>query len=446
MFEVEVPQWVDHRQHLHSIVRAALDAVDPFEAVHRFLQLRNKTLFIGHKEVGLSEDSRVFVVGAGKAGVAMARAVEDILGEYIKDGIVSVPNLPTEPLSRIRLEQGGHPLPSEGSIEAGRQMKALLDGCSEKDLVLVLISGGGSALLELPIEGLQLSDLQEVNDLLIKSGAPIQDVNVVRRQLSLIKGGGLGRLAAPAQTLALILSDVVGDRLEAIASGPTTSSMTSVRDTWDVLERYNLTTRIPDNVRTVLKNFPGEEKDQTVDNISNVDNSIIGSNEIAAQASVAQAEKMGFRTMLLTTKVQGEARKVGRIIAKLMKAVEIPLKEPTLPICFVLGGETTVTVRGEGIGGRNQELALAAALELEGIPNVAMMTLATDGIDGPTTAAGAIVTGNTIPRARSLNLDGNSFLLKNDSHSFFDALGDAVTLGSTGTNVNDLIFCLVYTV
>jgi hydroxypyruvate reductase len=427
------------------MLRAALDSVDPFEAVHQIMKLRNNTLFIGKRRINLTEDIRVFVVGAGKAGIAMAKAVEEILGDYIRSGIISVPHLPAEPLSTIQFKQGGHPLPSEGSIEAGVQIETLLSGCSEKDLVLVLISGGGSALLELPMEGLSLSDLQLVNDLLIKSGAPIHDINAVRRQLSLIKGGGMARLAAPAQTFALILSDVVGDRLEAIASGPTTFSTTSVRDVWEILERYNLISKIPDNVKYVLKKLPLKERDQTADKVGSVENFIIGSNEIAARASVDQAEELGFRAMLLTTSVQGEAREVGRIIAKLVKSVELSPTDKTSPICIVLGGETTVTVRGEGVGGRNQELALAAALELEGVPNAAMMTLATDGVDGPTTAAGAVVTGNTIPKARSLDLNGRAFLLNNDSHSFFDALGDAVTLGSTGTNVNDLIFCLVYT-
>jgi glycerate 2-kinase len=436
------PRWRDRRHHLHAIAQTALAAVDPFNAVTRYLQLKDNLLTIGLKTFVMEKDFRIYVVGAGKAGVAMASAVEQILEKRISGSLVSVPNLPTEEFSVIHFCQGGHPLPTAGSIQAGEQIKDLLKDVREKDLVLVLISGGGSALLELPLEGLRLSDLQNVNDLLIKSGAPIQDINIVRRQLSMIKGGGLARMASPAHIVALILSDVVGDSLEAIASGLTTTSTTDVNDVWDVLKRYKLASKLPENVKNALElsietreEFHGQRR-------TDITNIIIGSNEMAAKAAVGHAKELGFSGILLTTRVQGEAKEVGRYIGSLVKAVKIP--ENGSPLCIVLGGETTVTVQGIGVGGRNQELALATALELENVPNVAVMTFATDGIDGPTPSAGAIVDGRTISKARSLDLDGESFLMNNDSHTFFKEIGDAVALGPTGTNVNDLVFCLIY--
>jgi glycerate 2-kinase len=435
---IPIPQWIDYRRHLRSIARAAIEAVDPYDAVTHHLKLNGDELVIGEYEYYLEEGTRIFVVGAGKAGITMARAVEDILGERIWAGVVSVPDLPSVSLQTIKLISGGHPLPTEGSIEAGKQIRDLLADVCEKDLVLVLISGGGSALLELPKDGLQLSDLQKVNDLLLKSGAPIQDVNIVRRQLSMIKGGGLARLAAPANIFTLILSDVIGDQLESIASGPTIPGPSNVMD---VYERYKLHSRIPGNVIRILEDTKGIEISKSSDGVAEIENIIIGSNTIAAQAAVDKARELGFQALLITTLLQGEAREVGKLIAALIKAVKIL---PSNPICMVLGGETTVTVKGNGVGGRNQELALSTAMELEGVSEVAMMTLATDGIDGPTPSAGAIVDGQTISKALSLDLDAYSFLENNDSHTFFHALGDTVSLGPTGTNVNDLTICLVY--
>jgi glycerate 2-kinase len=436
------PRWRDRHHHLHAIAQTALAAVDPFNAVMRYVQLKDNLLTIGSKTYILEQDLRIYVVGAGKAGVAMASAVEHVLGERISGSLVSVPSLPTKEYSEIHFCQGGHPLPTAGSIRAGEKIKDLLGNVREKDLVLVLISGGGSALLELPLEGLELSDLQKVNDLLIKSGAPIQDINIVRRQLSMMKGGGLARLASPAHTIALILSDVVGDSLEAIASGPTTPSTTDVNDVWDVLRRYKLESKLPKSVKNALELSAETREEFLGQRKTKVTNIIIGSNEMAAKAAVDQAKELGFSGILLTTKVQGEAREVGRRIGILVKSIKIP--ENGSPLCIVLGGETTVMVQGTGVGGRNQELALAAALELEQVPNVAVMTLATDGIDGPTPSAGAIVDGRTISKARTLDLDAESFLMNNDSHTLFKEIGSTVTLGPTGTNVNDLVFSLVY--
>jgi hydroxypyruvate reductase len=372
----------------------------------------------------------------------MARAVENILKDRITDGVIAVPEVMEQSLSKVRLIDAGHPLPDEGSIEAGKCIASILENTKEQDLVLVLISGGGSALLELPVGGLELSDLQRVNDLLIKSGAPIQEINTIRKQLSMIKGGGLGALAAPARTAALILSDVVGDPLEAIASGPTVECDDSIHVVWEILERYDLSSRIPQSVKRVL-DHQSEASKPCSKSYLEVNNVIIGSNRIAAEAARETAQKLGFQTILLTTILQGDAKMMGFLIAHLVKALK-RLDHKGRPRCMLLGGETTVVVRGEGMGGRNQELALAAAMELAGFQHVALMTLATDGIDGPTPSAGAIITGGTIERAKELGMDPNAYLKNNDSHSFFKALGDTLDFGLTGTNVNDLILICEY--
>jgi glycerate 2-kinase len=438
------PRWCDHRRHLHALATAALGAVDPFQAVSRCLRLEDGVLYMDEQAFPLRDRTRIFVVGAGKAGFAMSRAMEEILGDWIEGGVVAVPYLPPEPLHRIRLIKAGHPLPDDGSIEAGRKIKALLQRTRIEDLVLALISGGGSALLELPVTGLHLIDLQRLNDLLIRCGAPIQEMNAVRRQVSMIKGGGLVRMAAPATTFALILSDVIGDHPEAIASGPTSVSQTTREDAREILKRYDLLEKVPRKVLTILETPSHLNEGDQAPTGARVENLIIGSNRIAARAAVMRAKELGFRPILLTTRLQGEAREIGRWIGALVKSMKIDPSLRGSPICIVLGGETTVTVRGDGIGGRNQELALSAAIELDGWGNVAMMTLATDGVDGPTPAAGAIVTGETLAKARQASLNALSFLEWNDSHTFFHALGDAVTLGPTGTNVNDLVFCVVY--
>jgi glycerate 2-kinase len=436
--------WKDHNDHLRKLAQAAIEAVDPYKAVARSLRFGDSALLIGEHSYALDQDACIYVVGAGKAGEAMAKAVESILGDHVTDGVIAIPQKSSSEPRHIRLIHAGHPLPTKGSIQAGEAIQELLVQTRETDIVLALISGGGSALLELPLKGLELQDLQRTNDLLIKSGAPIQEINIVRRQLSRVKGGGITRMAAPARAIALILSDVVGDDLKAIASGPTVLSATTAGDAIDVLEHYKLTSKIPPPVLDVLRERGDQEIVESPYIQQSADNILIGSNLIAAEAAVHSAEELGFETMLLTTYLKGEAREAGRVVAALVKGIVTQQFSIAIPACIVLGGETTVTVRGDGQGGRNQELALAAAIELAGWKNIAVMSLATDGIDGPTPAAGAIVSGMTFESGRSLGLDAVSALEDNDSYSFFKALGESLIIGPTGTNVNDLIICTIY--
>ncbi|MBN1177953.1 MAG: DUF4147 domain-containing protein [Anaerolineae bacterium] len=424
-----------------TLITAALQAVDPARAVARHLRMDGSTLHVGPHAYDLAAIDRVVVVGAGKAGAGMAAAVEDVLGSRISAGWVNVRYgyAPPTPPQHVHVHPAGHPLPDPAGLEGTRRILDLVDSLTGRDLTLVLVSGGGSALLVQPVAGVTLADLQALTDALLRSGATIAEINTVRKHLSQVKGGRLARRIARhgARAAVLVLSDVVGNPLDAIASGPCAADPTTYGQAWDVLARHALLGDVPHAIRAHLaRGRCGEEEetpkpgDPLFDHVRHV---VVGDNRAAAQAAAAQAEALGFRTHLLTTHLEGEAREVGRVLAALAKDL-------TAPACLILGGETTVTVRGDGKGGRNQELALGAALALAGWPGVAVVTLATDGTDGPTDAAGAIATGETAARARALGLDPAAHLARNDAHPLFTALGDLIVTGPTGTNVCDLAF------
>jgi len=438
-------RFADHPTHLAVLREAALRAVDPEAAVRRSFSAAD-----------FADAERVFIVGAGKAGVAMAKAVAEVLGEHLTAGLVSVPNLPPHSPKHITFIQGGHPLPTKDSLAAGRTMAELLSQTTERDLVVALISGGGSALLDLLHPGLTLQDLQCTNAHLLQCGAAIHEFNTVRIQLSQIKGGGLARFAYPACVLGLILSDVVGNPLDIIASGLTVPTTATRQDALNIIEKYHLSSALPPSVIQHLRSAPDSHSTIRIPQPA-IENRLIGSNRLAGEAAVAAARELGFEAIFVADDWQGEAREVGRRFAELVASPPFPAS-PLLPPflqnggrsrgrgarCLIVGGESTVTVHGTGSGGRNQEVALAAALTMAGLKNIAIATFATDGVDGPTDAAGAMVTGDTISRARALGLDPHQYLENNDAYSFFAALGDLVLTGPTGTNVNDLFFGLVY--
>ena len=426
------PRFADHRLHLAELRAAALRAVDPASAVRRSLSPGD-----------FAEAERIFVVGGGKAGIAMAQAAAEILGDRLTSGVVSVPAVPSQTPAGITFVAGGHPTPTGGSLAAGRAIADLLTRTSPCDLVIAMISGGGSALLELPAAGLALADLQATNDALLKSGATINEVNTVRTQLSQLKGGGLARLAYPARLLALILSDVVGNPLPIIASGPTVPSTATKQDALAVIDKYRLRSLLPPVIVHHLTSPPSA----SISSVPSIENRLIASNRLAGEAAAVAARALGFAAVFLADDWQGEAREVGRRLAERLvhEAEERGDREAEeKSVCLVVGGETTVRVKGAGRGGRNQEAALAAALAIDGLPNLVISTFATDGVDGPTDAAGAIVTCDTVARARALGLDPQKHLDDNDAYSFFAALGDLILTGPTGTNVNDLMFGLVY--
>ncbi|HDQ70766.1 MAG TPA: glycerate kinase [Chloroflexi bacterium] len=421
-----------------ELQRAALAAVDPEAAVRRHLRRAGDALLIGERRYNLSDYERVFVVGGGKASVPMAKAAVEVLGKRLTEGVIVAKyghagSLPSTP--RLQFIEANHPTPDEQAVRGARAVAALARRATERDLLICLISGGASALLTWPAPGLSLAALQALTDDLLRSGATIDEINTVRKHCSRIKGGNLARLAAPATTVTLILSDVVGDPLDVIASGPTVPDPTTVADAQAVLDRYGLAADHEIPFQETPK--PGDLAFERMQHV------LLGSNRLAAKAAVERARALGYHTLLLSTYVEGEAREVARVAAALAKGVRAHGDPVAPPACLVWGGETTVTVRGDGKGGRNQELALAAALALDGWPGVLVMALATDGTDGPTDAAGAVVTGDTIARARAQGLDPRAALAANDSYPFFEALGDLIRTCPTGTNVNDLLFVLV---
>jgi hydroxypyruvate reductase len=388
----------------------------------------------------------VFIVGGGKAAVPMATAIADALADRLTAGSIVTKyghatgtqhsaSSTQYPVPSIQILEAGHPMPDENSVRGAQAVADLARQATERDLVICLLSGGGSALLTLPVPGLTLADLQALTDALLRSGATINELNSVRKHWSRVKGGRLTRLIAPATLVTLVLSDVVGDPLDVIASGPTVPDPTAVADAQAVLERYGVWTGRAVPFQETPK--PGDPAFERVQHV------IVGSNRLAAVAAVEQARQLGFGALLLSTYVEGEAREVARVAAALAKGMRGHGDPLSPPACLVWGGETTVTMRGEGKGGRNQELALASALALDGWPGVLVMALATDGTDGPTDAAGAIATGETVARARALGLDPQAALDANDSYPFFDALGGLILTGPTGTNVNDLLLVLV---
>ncbi len=441
---------------VRDILAAAVGAVEPGVAVRRHLRRAGDALLVGEQAYDLHQYERVFLVAAGKASVAMALAAADVVGAQLTRGVVlakdsgqPAPNPPPLP-SVVTVQPAAHPLPDERGIAGTRQIAALLEQTTVRDLVLVLLSGGGSALLTLPAPGIALEDMQHLTTLLLSCGATINEINSLRKHLDMVKGGGLARMAAPASVATLILSDVVGNPLDVIASGPTVPDSTTFADAYGVLERYALLEQAPsailgrlrEGVRGALPETPGADDPL----FAQVQHVLVGDNRQSAEAALHTAHAAGWHSMLLTTALQGEARLVGASLASIARELATSgcsggAGSPLLPrpACIVAGGETTVTLRGQGRGGRNQELALAAVRPLAGVAAVALVTLATDGEDGPTDAAGAVVTGDTLARAQQAGLDVDAALDANDSYPFFTALGDALQPGPTGTNVNDLV-------
>jgi hydroxypyruvate reductase len=430
------------RRDAFAIFKAALKAADPREATRRHVAVSGSKLRVGRKLYDLDRYGRVFVLGAGKASARMAEALEKLLGRRITQGLVNTKYGHTAHLKRIELHECGHPVPDAAGVEGSRRIAALAAGAMGEDLVIVLISGGASALMPLPSEPIELEEKQETTRLLLACGATIQEINAVRKHISAIKGGQLARLAAPATVVALMLSDVIGDALDVIGSGPTAPDASTFRSAWQVIEKYELQDRIPGVVRHRLEAGLLGEIDETPKPgdacFRRVQNVIVGSNRLAVDAAARAARELGYRPVVLSTLIEGETRDIASMHAAILKEAIASGRPARPPVCFISGGETTVSIRGEGLGGRNQEFALACALALDGIPAAAALSGGTDGTDGPTDAAGAIADGRTVERARKLGLDAAAFLARNDSYHFFDPLGDLIRTGPTGTNVMDI--------
>ncbi len=424
------------RRHALSIFRAAVEAADP-----------RKTVKAALAKLDASRYRRIFVVGAGKASAAMAQAAEQALGRRIAGGWINTKDGHLAPLRRITLHEASHPVPDARGVEGARRIAQIASEAGEGDLLLCLISGGGSALLPLPLEPVTLEEKQETTRLLLACGATIHEINAVRKHLSAIKGGRLARLAQPAEVLALLLSDVVGDPLDVIGSGPAAPDTSTFATAWAVIEKYGLQKKIPARVRRLLQDGlegkiqetpkPGDACFRRTRNV------IVGSNRLAVDAAARKARELGYRPLVLSTTIEGETRDIAAMHAAIAREIVTSGRPARPPVCVISGGETTVTLRGQGLGGRNQEFALAAAIALEGVPGVLAFSAGTDGTDGPTDAAGAMADGATVARAASIGLDAKKALNGNDSYRFFQPLGDLVMTGPTGTNVMDVRLMLV---
>lgn len=439
-----------HGHDLAEIMAAALDAVEPGEAVRRALRSETDGIFVGERRFALKSSGRVIVVGAGKAGAPMTEAAVAVLGDRVSAGAVVVKEghlgATGARIGNVELFEAGHPLPDARGVAAAERLAALAAEASADDLLLVLISGGGSALLTLPAPGLSLADVRQVTTTLLACGATINELNALRKHCLQLAGGRLAQLAQPAQVAALIISDVVGSPLDVIASGPTAPDPTTYKDAWDVISRYRIEDDLPASIINYLRRgLAGDVPDTPKSSApfwEQVSNSVVASNVTAAEAAIAAARERGFDAQLLTTFLEGEAREVGRVAASIARELARGGGRNRATL-IVAGGETTVTLRGQGRGGRNQELVLGAVEGLAGLEGALVVALATDGGDGPTDAAGAVVTGEALARARALGIEPNAFLRDSNSYNFFDRLDALLRPGPTLTNVNDLLFICV---
>lgn len=426
-----------------AILRAALDAADAATAVHEHLSIRSGYLKAGKLRLSLKEFDRVFLIAAGKAAAQMASAVEKIVGHRLTGGVaVTKYGHASAGLRLLEVIEAGHPIPDEAGVRAARTVQDLMRGLNARDLLLVAISGGASALLSAPAAPVTLKAKQTTTELLLRAGATIFELNAVRKHLSILKGGRLAALAYPATVVSLLLSDVIGDAPDAIGSGPVAPDASTFADAMDVLKKFDLVNRVPATVREHLKAGmrgkvpetpkPGDPLFRKVHNL------VIGSNRLALKAAASKARSLGFRPLILSTTIQGDTREAARLHAEILREAISSGNPICRPACVLSGGETIVSIKGTGKGGRNQEFALAAALEIGGFQNVLILSAGTDGTDGPTDAAGAIATGETLGRAKRATLDPVEHLRNNDSYPFFDALGDLIRTGPTGTNVMDI--------
>jgi glycerate-2-kinase len=425
----------------------ALNAIDPKHIIKSKLMLKNSNLKVDSYSFDLKKFKNIYVIGGGKASGSMAEVLEQILDKRITNGLVNVPHGSKNKTSIIKLHGASHPVPDEAGVEGTRRMLRMVGSAKDDDLVICLISGGGSSLMPLPRGNVSLVDKREITNALLKSGATINEINTVRKHISDFKGGWLAKKACPATILNLILSDVVGDPLDFIASGPTVPDSTTFKDAANVLKKYNLWNTAPESIKKVLSDgakglIPETPKadDKAFKKVYNV---VVGNNRFSSLATCEQLRSNGLNTLLLTATLEGEARHVGTMLGSIAQEVSTSGNPVPRPAGIVAGGETTVVVTGKGRGGRNQEIPLAAALKLKRLNGAVVASLSTDGIDGPTDAAGAIADGKTLARALKTGLTPEKFLAENDSYHFFSKLSDLIFTGPTGTNVNDISVIIV---
>lgn len=435
----------------NTLLKTVLKAGDPEICIKKYMSVMGNELKIRDSGVrlNLTGYDRLIVVGAGKATAQMARALEDIFTETILPikGIISIKHGHGVPLKHIKTIEASHPIPGPGGMKAAKAIVRLLKNAGEKDLVISLFSGGGSALLPLPAPGITLEEIQKTTDYLLRSGAEIDEINAVRKHLSQVKGGRLMEFAYPATVCNLLLSDVIENRLDVIASGPFVPDETTFSKALFVCKKYHIFHQIPGSVRNHLswggKGSVKETPKKDNPCFKNLFTKIIGSNQQALFSAKQKAGQLGFHSLILSSRVKGEARELGKILAGIAREIRESGHPVPAPACILAGGETTVSVSGKGKGGRNQECTLAAVKEIDGMEDTLIFCAGTDGTDGPTDAAGAYCSGETYRSGMNKGLDSIEYLLNNDSYHYFEKIGNLIKTGPTGTNIMDIYMVFV---
>ena len=435
-----------------ALFSRALSAVDPSKILKERIRIERDRLSIkmqgdSEKVFDLKAFHKIVLVGTGKASSSMARAIEELFGDRMTKGVITTKYGHLLPLKQTQTIEAGHPIPDRKGYEGARKIQRLLKESGPNDLVIFLLSGGGSALLPFPADGIELKEKQEVTQLLLDSGADIKEINTVRKHISWMKGGWVAKWAYPSTVIALILSDVVGDQLDVIGSGPTVPDPSTFEEAWEILKKYGLLNEIAPSIRKHVQSGREGKVEETpkpgeaaFDKVSNI---LIGSNILALREAKKEAESLGFNTLILSSSIEGETREASRFHTAMAKEVISSGNPIPRPACILSGGETTVTIKGKGLGGRNQEFALAGALEISGVEKVVLLSGGTDGTDGPTDASGALADHTTVYRAKTMGLNPKAHLENNDAYPFFQKLGDLLITGPTHTNVMDVRIILV---
>lgn len=437
------------RHDLLDIIEEIIQEINPQKIVKNSVFLKGNRLKIGDNVFNLKKYKNIYVVGAGKATYYMACALESILGDKISGGVINIPEILEKKLSYIDINIASHPIPNKGGVEGSKKILEILDGATEDDLVIALISGGGSALMSLPVDGISLQELKSISKLLVKSSASIEEINIIRKHISQIKGGRLAKATYPATIVSLYISDVVGDKLDTIASGPTVFDKSTFQEAVDILKKYKIWTKVPNSIKKHLnlgvdkKELETPKSNDKTFRTNKVFNYIIGSNKKAIDIACRKIGKLGYNCHILTSFLEGEAHDVAKILISQALEVKKYNKPTKLPAILIAGGETTLNLSGDGYGGRNQELVMAGTRDLK--EGIALVSFATDGVDGqtPEKVAGAMADINTLKKVKAKNIDIDKYLANNDSYKFFKGLDELIKTGYTGINVGDIVMISV---
>ncbi len=436
-----------YKRDILRVIWGAIDSANPESAVRECLKLRYENLHVGNRIIDLGKINNIYVIGAGKATPVMAKTTENILMKRLKGGLIGTKYGHSVPLHNINIMEAGHPIPDKNSQLCAQRTLRLAGSCETNDILICLLSGGASAIWSAPQPPIKLEEKKQVTEALLACGADIHEINTIRKHISNIKGGRLAEVAQPAMLITLAISDVVGDQLSSIGSGPTVGDPTTFKNVFDTVNKYDLMTKLPQSVsdivwdgyKKLIKDTPKPSNAVFSKNIELV----IGSNKKALEMAQQTARYLGYKVQIVSSQITGEAKEIGLKLVEQAKQLSASQQPGDKPWMLLGGGETTVTLSGRGKGGRNQEMTLAAAVAMEGTGNITFASIGTDGTDGPTDAAGAIADGSTVERGKANGLDANFYLANNDSYNYFKTTGDLIKTGPTGTNIMDIQVLIV---